>query len=191
MIDLKNKVLSFESTKDIWRKDHNSNEWKEASKLNLFLFGIHLNNKPKCECLEDLFILIQSKNINEKIKLKMSKEFILKPKKVLQTSMFGVITEASSDEVCMRLLNAYPVNSKHFKTLPENWEKKCSEFVDGKRKKSEKKQENENIETLEAENDSVDLDSMKLSQLKKYIASKEVAIPEGNKAALLEFAKTL
>lgn len=192
MIELKNKVLSFEATKEVWRKNHRSIEWIAATKLNLFLFGMHLNNTPKCECLEDLFRYIKSKNINQKIKSKMSKEFILTPKKVLQTSKFGVITEASSDDTCMRLLNAYPVNAKHFKSLPENWEQKCADFV-GKKAASVEVKEETTEETTEIDQaeESIDLDSMKVGELKKYIASKEVAIPDGNKAALLEFAKTL
>lgn len=164
MIELKDKVLLTESTKSIWRTNRGSKEWINANTLYKFLFGVNLGS-PKCECLEDLFEFIKSKNINSKIKNKMEKQFILIPGKVLQTSKFGVITSNSSDEQCIKLLTAYPSLSKHFKTLPKDWEEVCSEGNP--------------------------LDKMKLNELKEYIESKGVEVPEGKKAEILEFAKTL
>jgi len=167
MIELKDTVLATELTKAIWRENRSSKEWTDANTLYRFFFGVNLGSS-KCECLEDLFQFIKSKNINQKIKNKMSKEFILIKGKVLQTSKFGVITDASSDEKCIKLLTAYPVLSKEFKTLPDNWKEICVEQVK-----------------------SNPLDGLKVSELKEYIESKGAEIPEGKKAAILEFAKTL
>lgn len=196
MIELKDKVLLTESTKSIWRTNRGSKEWIDANTLYKFLFGVNLGS-PKCECLEDLFQFIKSKNINSKIKNKMEKQFILIPGKVLQTSIFGVITSNSSDEQCIKLLTAYPALSKHFKTLPKDWEEVCNgEDV------TESEDENESVDSAssenepkgdvqEDENESVDLDKMKTPDLIEYIKSKGSEAPKGKKAEILEFAKTL
>jgi hypothetical protein len=180
MINLKNKVLQTESTKAIWRGDRNSTEWMDANKLYRFLFGANLGNS-KCECLEDLFGFIKNKNINQKIKNKMSKEFVLITGKVLQTSKFGNITGSSSDEKCIQLLTAYPALSKHFKTLPKNWKEICST------KKVEVKAVEEKKE--EPTYDLTPLEELSTKELKELIIMSGNKVPKGNKATLLEFAK--
>ena len=188
MIELKDKVLLTEASKSVWRRNQNSTEWMDANKLYRFLFGVSLGNS-NCECIEDLFHFIKKNNINQKILNKMEiKEFILIPGKVLQTYKFGLITEATSEDTLKRLLHAFPTNSRHFKKLPEDWQTVCADFVNGKTKKTADKAENvDNVD----KSDSVDLDSMKVPALKDYIESKGFEVPDGKKAVILEFAKTL
>lgn len=189
MIELKDKVLLSEATKSIWRKNPNSDEWQNASRLNRFLFGKSLNQNAKCECIEDLFMILKTKNINEKIIKKMEKEFIFKKGVVLQTNGHGVLTESSSDEKCMRFLNEYPNAIKNFKTFPKDWQSKCADFV-GSKKVVE---ETINIETTEEETQEqeIDFDAMKVGELKDYIESKGAEVPDGKKSELKAFAKTL
>lgn len=191
MIELKDKVLLSESTKSIWRKDHKSEEWQNASKLNRFLFGKSLNQNVKCECIEDLFMMLKVKNINQKIIKKMEKEFVFKKGVVLQTNGHGILTENSSDEKCMRYLNDFPNAAKNFKSLPDGWEQKCAEFV-GSKKEVVTVDETTEVDSSEEEaTQEQEIDSMKVGELKEYIESKGVEVPEGKKAELKEFAKTL
>lgn len=201
MIELKEKVLASEQTKSVWRKDHKSNEWQNASKMNKFIFGKPLNQSAKCECIEDLFMMLKVKNINQKIIDKMNKEFILKPGGVLQTNGHGIITESSSDNKCMRYLHAFPKASKNFKSLPDGWEQKCADFVNAKKETGLTEKDSEadldgkprpDNPTEEAtQEQSVDIDKMKLHEIKEYIKSKGVEVPELKKPELKTFAKTL
>ena len=199
MIELKYKVLASEPTKSVWRKNSNSDEWQNASKLDRFLFGKSLNQNAKCECIEDLFMILKTKNINEKIIKKMEKEFIFKKGVVLQTNGHGVLTESSSDEKCMRFLNEYPNAIKNFKTFPKDWKSKCADFVGAKKVvvltdedyATESEFEDGDIDEGFIPNDSIDFEAMKVNELKDYIESKGVEVPEGKKAELKAFAKTL
>jgi hypothetical protein len=201
MIELKDKVLASESTKSVWRKNHNSIEWQNASKLNKFLFGKSLNQNAKCECIEDLFMMLKANSINQKIINKMEKEFIFKKGVILQTNGHGVLTESSSDEKCMRFLNDYPNAIKNFKSFPKDWEKKCAEFVGAKKEvvlteadaeadlSGDPRPDNPTEEATEEQE--IDIDAMKVGELKNYIESKGAEVPEGKKAELKAFAKTL
>jgi hypothetical protein len=194
MIELKNRVLKNESTKSDWRNKHNSIEWKEANELNKFLYDKPLNKSVGCECLEDLFLLIKSKRINQQIKNKMEKKFLLKEGGVIQSKL-GIISNSTPDEKCIELLTAFPGLSKNFKTLPSNWKELCSKgvvltYADSMADlKGEPRPDNPTVEIEETE--TIDLDSMKVGQLKDYIEQKGGEVPEGKKAVILEYAKTL
>lgn len=183
MLELKERVLLSEPTKSIWRKDHKSIERIEANKMYRFLFGVNLGSTSNCDCIEDLFNFLKSKNINQKIKSKMSeekKQFILKKNKFVQVNKHGNLTSSTSDEKCLAILLDYPNMIKHFQSVPEGWDK-----VESK----EPVQETEAVEETEAVG--IDLDSMKVPELKDYIEEKGGEIPDGKKAVILEYAKTL
>lgn len=117
-------VLESENTKDIWRSDYLSSEWQNANTLNTFLFGMSLNKSSNCNCIEDLFFMIKNPKINEKIKNKMEKKFIVKKDVCLSIMALAGdhLTENSSDEQCIEVLKLSKAYSKFFETLPENWE---------------------------------------------------------------------
>lgn len=118
------KVLESEKTKDVWRGNYNSIEWNEANELNIFLFGISLNRSLNCNCIEDLFFMIKNPKINEKIKNKMEKKFIVKKDVCLSIMALAGdnLTIHSSDEQCIEVLRISKAYSKFFEILPENWE---------------------------------------------------------------------
>jgi hypothetical protein len=118
-----NKVLSYEKTKNIWRGNHLSEEWIEANKLNITLFGISLNKAKKCECIEDLFFALKRPNITNKIIEKMEKQFHVKKGAVIMSFNADTITEHSTDSQCISALKSNPTLIKFFEKVPENWEK--------------------------------------------------------------------
>lgn len=125
MEELIERVKASEKTKAVWRKDPNSKEWQEASKLNKILVGIPLNSSARCECIEDLFFLLKRDNIQKTIVQKMEKKFILKAGKLIQSADFENIGEASSDESMINALKRSPSLIVHFKQVPENWKEIC------------------------------------------------------------------
>lgn len=155
-------VLSFEKTKKDWRAKFNSREFREASALNHLLFGMHLNKKVKCDCVEDLFFMLKSyrkEDINHK-QIQMNSNFKLKKGKVIALhGMNEVITNANlTDDKAIELLKKFPGHAKSFEVLPENWQ----EVVAGKPAKTE--------EDLQAEVDAnikKTLKAKKLDELKK------------------------
>lgn len=125
MEELIERVKASEPSKSVWRKDPQSIQWKEASKLNKILTGLPLNTSAKCDCIEDLFFLLKRENIIEKIEKKMEKQFFLKKGKLLQSADFANVGEQSSDELMIKALKRSPGLIKHFKTFPENWREIC------------------------------------------------------------------
>lgn len=125
MEELIKRVKASEATKAVWRKNSNSNEWKEASKLNQILTGMPLNRSAHCECIEDLFFLLKRENVEQKIFEKMEKKFFLKPGKLIQSADMANIGESSSDELMIKALKRSPGLIKHFKTYPDNWKEIC------------------------------------------------------------------
>lgn len=122
-MDLIDKVRQSEKTKHLWRDKYNSVEWKNANKLNILLFEMPLNNKPKCKCLEDLFFMLKSPNINQKYKKKMENRFKVKKGKVLGSHQFGFhLTEHSNDEQIMEALRLVPSLIAQMEKYPANWE---------------------------------------------------------------------
>lgn len=115
-------VKQSEKTKNIWREDYNSEEWKNANKLNILLYGISLNQKPKCSCLEDLFFMLKSNNINQKFKDKMEQKFKIKKGKLVSSFKFGFhLSEQSNDEQIMEALRLDPNLIVYFDSYPEDW----------------------------------------------------------------------
>ena len=117
------EVLSYECTKHIWRGNHLSDEWQEANKLNIDLFGISLNKAQKCECIEDLFFALKRPNIVNKITEKMEKQFHVKKGSVVMSFGADTITEHSTDAQCISALKHNPTLIKFFEKVPENWQK--------------------------------------------------------------------
>ena len=115
-------VKQSEKTKNIWRDKYNSIEWKNANKLNILLYGISLNQKPKCSCLEDLFFMLKSNNINQKFKDKMEQKFKIKKGKLVSSFKFGFhLSEQSNDEQIKEALKLDPNLIVYFDSYPEDW----------------------------------------------------------------------
>ena len=122
MTTLLDIVKQSEKTKNIWREDYNSIEWKNANKLNILLYGISLNQKPKCSCLEDLFFMLKSNNINQKFKDKMEQKFKIKKGKLVSSFKFGFhLSEQSNDEQIMEALRLDSNLIVYFDSYPEDW----------------------------------------------------------------------
>jgi hypothetical protein len=119
------EALKFEATKDKWRTNFSSNEFKICDQLNYELFGIHFNRQKKCGCIEDFFLLLKSrlKKLNFK-SINMNKLFKLKQGTFIQSFDFqDGISEFSSDADCLKLLKSNPKTIKHFESVPLGWEK--------------------------------------------------------------------
>jgi hypothetical protein len=122
MTTLLDIVKQSEKTKNIWREDYNSTEWKNANKLNILLYGMSLNQKPKCSCLEDLFFMLKSNNINQKFKDKMEQKFKIKKGKLVSSFKFGFhLSEQSNDEQIIEALRLDPNLIVYFDSYPEDW----------------------------------------------------------------------
>lgn len=128
MEELIERVKRYEKTKTIWRSKFDSREFREASQLNKELFGIPLNRKLKCQCIEDLFFYIKnSKKVNQLTIQKMNK-FKIKTDKAgnsKQIQLHGhpeVLTNGNlTDAKAIALLKKCPAHIKSFETYPENW----------------------------------------------------------------------
>jgi hypothetical protein len=125
MKELIERVKKTEKTISTWRNNHLSKEWKEANEVNIFLAGIPLNRQRGCQCIEDLFFLIKRSNINQVIKIEMSRKFVLKPGKVVMLHGCTPITDKASDEQLIKLLKLSPAHLVNFVSYPENWEEIC------------------------------------------------------------------
>lgn len=194
MKELIESVKATEKTKSIWRSNPNSNEWQNANKLNRLLFGIPLNSSAKCECIEDLFFMLKRENVEQKIIITMEKKFILKKGKLIQSSKFGHIGEQTSDEVMIKALTDSPALIKHFKSVPEDWKKICSvkeeKKTNSERPTSPEERKSEKT-TSESKSASIDLSSLKVSELRSIITKKGVEIPKevNRKDELIDFIK--
>jgi len=115
-------VRQSETSKSKWRGNYLSDEWKNANQLNIILFGIGLNRTQKCDCLEDLFFMLKSKNINQKYKDKMEQVFKIKKGKLVSSFKFGFhISEQSNDEQIKEALRLDPNLIVYFESYPEDW----------------------------------------------------------------------
>jgi len=93
------EALTFEATKDIWRGNFGSKEFKICDQLNYELFGKHFNRQKRCECIEDFFLLLKSRlnKLNFK-SIQMDKKFKLKKGRLVQHHAFPYgVSEFSSD----------------------------------------------------------------------------------------------
>lgn len=144
--ELLDSVLKSEKSKQSWRNKFGSVEWANANRLNKILTGIGLNQSKGCECLEDLFFLAKRPNVISKIKIQMSKQFILEKGKLIQSFNHGDISNHSTDEEVINALKQQPKIIKYFKSYPENWE----DLVFGGKPQTEESPKEE-VEELEVE----------------------------------------
>jgi hypothetical protein len=121
MENLIKQVLASESTKNQWRNKYDSIEFKNATKLNKLLFGIHLNQSVGCQCVEDLFFYIKRKN-------NFMNKFKLRKGLVVTSFLHATITEHSMDAEFVQALKVSPGAIKYFTEYPENWK----DIVSGK-----------------------------------------------------------
>jgi hypothetical protein len=121
MENLIKEVLASESTKNKWRNKYDSIEFKNATKLNKLLFGIHLNQSVGCQCVEDLFFYIKRKN-------NFMNKFKLRKGLVVTSFLHSTITEHSTDAEFIQALKVSPASIKYFTEYPENWK----DIVSGK-----------------------------------------------------------
>lgn len=131
-------VLATEKTKKVWRNKFDSIEYKNASSLNYELFGMHLNKRIGCQCVDDLFFMLRSYTsevINQKQKQIMS-QFQLKKNKMIVVHGHEPLTNANiTDEKALNLLKKYPGHIASFEKLPDN----IDELLGKETKKTEKK----------------------------------------------------
>ena len=121
MENLIKQVLASESNKHQWRNKYDSIEFKDATKLNKLLFGIHLNQSVGCQCVEDLFFYIKRKN-------NFMNKFKLRKGLVVTSFLHATITEHSMDAEFVQALKVSPGAIKYFTEFPENWK----DIVNGK-----------------------------------------------------------
>jgi len=209
MKELINSVKKSESTLKAWRNNHNSQEWKDASKVNEFLTGIPLNKARGCECVEDLFFLIKRTNINQVIKIEMSREFTLKPGKVIMLHGCTPITDKATDEQLINLLKLSPAHISQFESYPNNWKEICgmnetqaSNYLEDKETSSSNDESSNNEDSAQEEeedNNSNDggspeneerknkLLEMKNNDLKKILIEMSQELPKkANKSNLVD-----
>lgn len=124
-----NIALSYESTKESWRNEHDSKEFKFVKQVG-FTIGSPITNDKGCKCIERFFMLAHAySRDNEKINLKekqMESKF-----KLLEGKMIGVggghVTSANlTDEKAIEILTKYPSHIATFATYPDNWKELCS-----------------------------------------------------------------
>lgn len=172
-------VKASEATKSIWRNKHDSEEFRNASKLNKLIFDKPLNHAKKCECIEDLFFYLNRKNVKLQIMEKQKKVFVLMPGKIVTSFLHETISVHSTDEQCIEALKASPGIIKFFKSYPENWKEVCE------------------LPPLENETDSAfeipsNLESMKVAEIKTFLSGKKIDFDSSlKKDELIQFVKGL
>lgn len=183
--ELIQRVKESESKKSIWRKNYDSKEFKEASALNLLLFGERLEQKPGCECVEIFFFNLKRKFKQTNLKEIMNKEFKIKEGKIIQNHSFATpVSSASSDEDCIKLLRINKNYSKFFSKLPSDWEK----IIDGKKESVEKVVEVVN-EMISDSNEDEFFEEMNVSELKEYAKQNSIEIESKKKADIISEIK--
>jgi hypothetical protein len=133
------KILTYEATKSIWRKDFKSKEFNECSELNLELFGESLKRKPYCECVEIFFFNLHRKIRNNQITKIMEKKFVVKGV-IMHHALSDALTKDSSDEDVIAFLSKVDNPEKHlrsFERYPSDWEQLISEKPKSKAKAKE------------------------------------------------------
>jgi len=129
-MELKDQIkllLSFKPTKQIWKNDHNSQEWKLANDVASVIMKQGLNRTKNCGCLTDLFIMLESLS-ESKIKLKqlqMENEFELKPGILLFINGTHYSNANITDVISIEILTKFPIKIKDFVRYPKNWKDLC------------------------------------------------------------------
>lgn len=181
MEELINRVLKSESTKKVWRKDYNSNEFKEASAVNKLLNDIPLNRSPKCECLEDLFFQLKRINLKQTINTMKNKQFFLKDV-VIMLHGCQPISNKSTDEQMISLLKLSPAHISKFENYPKNWKEICE--IEEKETEEETPEVEEPVieeieeETPEDNSRELELYSMKNGELKVILLKLVEELPK-------------
>jgi len=185
-MELIDKVLNSLTTLSAWRNFPDSEERRNLSELHFVLYGQKLSDKPKCGCVDDFVTVLRGTSI-EKLTLKYNtmaeKLFKLKPGKVIQS--FAIpepLTQASSDEMCMRLLKSNEKTIKFFESYPENWKELVANF-DPKAPAEEPTTEEPTTEEPTTEEptteeptteNTLDLDAMSETQLRDFAKANEI-----------------
>lgn len=219
-------VKESEATKSNWRNKHDSEEFRNASKLNKLIFDKPLNHAKKCECIEDLFFYLNRKNVKSQIMEKQKKVFVLMPGKIVTSFLHETISVHSTDEQCIEALKASPGIIKFFKSYPENWREICKlppleiepketdsapeieeahtvnaedvndnpgeDLNEGEEIEIPANEEEAQIETDSAFEIPSNLESMKVAEIKTFLAKKEIDFDSNlKKDELIQFVKGL
>lgn len=219
-------VKASEATKSNWRNKHDSEEFRNASKLNKLIFDKPLNHAKKCECIEDLFFYLNRKNVKSQIMEKQKKVFVLMPWKIVTSFLHETISVHSTDEQCIEALKASPGIIKFFKSYPENWREICKlppleiesketdsapeieeahtvnaedlnenpgeDLNEGEKIEIPANEEEAQIETDSAFEIPSNLESMKVAEIKTFLAEKEIDFDSNlKKDELIQFVKGL
>ncbi len=119
-----NIALSLESTKDKWRNNHSSEEFKFVKNLG-YTIGSPITNDKGCKCIERFFMLVHAySRDNKKINLKqkqMESNFKLKEGRLVSFGGSHYTTANITDEVAIRMLKSNESNIGNFVTYPDNW----------------------------------------------------------------------
>jgi hypothetical protein len=122
-------ALSYESTKDVWRNNHNSEEFRFIKQLG-FTIGSPITNEKGCRCIERFFLLAKAySRDNEKINLKqkqMNNEFKIKENKIINVAGTHYSNANITDERAIEILTKYPTQIGSFVSYPSNWEELCN-----------------------------------------------------------------
>ena len=191
MRELLNKVIASEATKERWRHSFNSEEFKNASRVNMELFGIPLNRSKKCQCIEDLFFSLKNPKIINRLMSQQDQKFKIKDDKHISLHI-GVFTAKSSDDQIIKLLKKHPEHVVNLERCPDNWKEivfgepqeevnKVQEIEEFEKSTEEDQEESEGYNEQE-------LMSLRNSELKKIITDDlGLELPEKtNKASLVE-----
>lgn len=119
-----NKALSYESTKELWRNKHDSEEFKFIKQVGATI-GSTITNDKGCKCIERFFMLAHAySRDNEKINLKqkqMESKFKLKEGKMIGVNGTHYSNANITDEKAIEILTKYPSHIATFETYPGNW----------------------------------------------------------------------
>jgi len=120
------KCLSYEKTKNIWRKDYQSTEFKECSLLNFELFGEKLQQMPRCECVE-LFFFQLKMHIKRNPKMEKENKIFVVNGILTNHNLATPLSKFSSDEEVITFLRKMKEKGfdiekfrKFFSVMPAN-----------------------------------------------------------------------
>ena len=184
------RVIASESTKETWRDHYNSTEWKEANDINILLFGMPLNKRPKCNCLDDLFFMLKSSKSLTKINMENSRKFkIRKGITISNHRLPNMLTEHSSDEEIIFAISILPHVANECEIKPENWKEVVEQGVEANEVVEENvPTENAEVEdpilvdesVLVQESVVVDYSKFKNADLLEICASKGIEVVAGS-----------
>jgi len=201
------EVLANQSTSNKWKNDFKSPEWIAASNLNKELFGMYLNQSVGCQCVKDLYLLIDNQQKKQRIMENKTARFVLKPCLIMLHGESKQFSQHSSEEDLIYLLSKHPDKINKFERYPENWEEIVAEIYPNELEETEEAEETTTETKVAKSNDSTtedeccdddeepcaecarkaELEAMTAQELKALIVSKGLEIPQGKKADLVKF----